>query len=165
MVPSLYQEEICSDLVFLRVLCFFSRSTCSHPFFHRYWVNLQVQLQPSIRWITLFYYKRAIAATHSFKFTVFLQNRNRSKEVLILIMIPPWFQAYVYWKKSVMWHHFQPTILSMIVSLFHGCTWSNPHVKETVYISQHLLQPSIITSSLWLTREKLKSMFIWGKPL
>ena len=26
----------------------------SHPFFHRYWVNSQVQLQPSIRWITIF---------------------------------------------------------------------------------------------------------------
>ena len=34
------------------------------------------------------------------------------------------------------------------------------HVKETVFISQHLSQASIITTSLWLTREKLKSMFI-----
>ena len=65
----------------------------------------------------------------------------------------------MYWKKFVMWrHHFQPSIFSMIVSLFHGSTGSDPHVKETVLISQHLLQPSIITSGLWLIWEKLKSM-------
>ena len=65
----------------------------------------------------------------------------------------------MYWKKFVIWrHHFQPSIFSMIVSLFHGITWSDPHVKETVFISRHLLQPSIIASGLWLIWEKLKSM-------
>ena len=29
---------------------------------------------------SFFYYKRAIAATHSFKFAMFLKNRNCSKE-------------------------------------------------------------------------------------
>ena len=29
------------------------------------------------------------------------------------------------------------------------------HVKKTVFISQHLLQSSIIASDLWLIREKL----------
>ena len=135
VVPSLFQEDIRSDLVFLKVLCF---CTCSRAFFYRNWVNSQAQLQPSIRWITLFYYERVIAATHSFKFTVFLQKRNTNrKEILILIMIPSWFEPCIYWKKSVIWHHFQPSILSVIVSLFHGSTWSNPHVKETVFISQH----------------------------
>ena len=56
-------------------------------------------MQPSFRWITFFYYKRVIAANHSFKFTVFLQNRNFSKEILTIITIPPWFQACIYWKK------------------------------------------------------------------
>ena len=64
-----------------------------------YWVNSQVQLQPSFQWITFFYYKRVIAVNHSFKFTVLLQNRNFSKEILIMIIIPPWFQACIYWKK------------------------------------------------------------------
>ena len=36
-------------------------------------------------------------------------------------------------------------------------------VKGTVFISQHLLQPSIIVSSLWLFQENLKStVFIWA---
>ena len=65
----------------------------------------------------------------------------------------------MYWKKFVIWrHHFQPSIFFMIVSLFHGSTWSDPHVNETVFILRHLLQPSIITSGLWLIWEKLKSM-------
>ena len=34
-----------------------------------------------------------------------------------------------------------------------------------MYISQRLLQPSIITSTLWLIRENLKGLFIWWKPL
>ena len=66
---------------------------------------------------------------------MFLQNRNCSKEILTIIIIPPWFQACIYWKKFVIWqHHFQPTIFSIIVSLFHGGTWSNPHVKESVFL-------------------------------
>ena len=41
-----------------------------------------------------------------------------------------------------------------------------PYIRNTVFISQHLLQPpSIITTGLWLLWEKLKSMFISGKPL
>ena len=77
-------------------------------------------------------------------------------------MIPPWSQACIYWKKSVIWRHdFQPSIFSMIVSLFHGSTLSDPYVKDTVFISQHFLQPSIITNCQWLIREK---PFIWGKP-
>ena len=86
--------------------------------------------------LPFFYYKKVIAVIHSFKFAVFLQNKNCSIEILILIMIPPWFQAFLYWKKSaIWWHHFQPAVFSMTVSLFHGSTWSNPQVKETVYFT------------------------------
>ena len=35
------------------------------------------------------------------------------------------------------------------------------HMSGKLFISQNLLQPSIRTSSLWLTQEKLKSIFIW----
>ena len=42
------------------------KSSCSHPFNE----------------LPFFYWKRAIAATRSFKFIVFLQNRNCSKEML-----------------------------------------------------------------------------------
>ena len=67
--------------------------------------------------------------------SVILQNRNFSKEILTIIIIPPWFQACIYWKKFVIWrHHLQPSIFSMIVSLFHRSTWSSPQVNETVII-------------------------------
>ena len=105
-------------------------------FFHRYRVNPQVQFQPSTRWMNFFSWKRVIAATHSFKFI--LQNRNCSKGILIiiLIMIPPCFQTCIDWKKSVIWrHHFQPSIFSLIVSLFQGATWDNSRQKNCVYFT------------------------------
>ena len=126
------------------------QSSCSHPFDE----------------LPFFYCKRVITATHSFKFTVFLQNKNCSKEILTIIIIAPWFQEYVYWKKFVIWrHHFQPSIFSMIVSLIYGSTWSNPHVKETVFISQHFLQLSIIISDLWLILEKLEEYVYLRKSI
>ena len=39
VVPSLFQETICSDLVFLRVLPFFEISTFNRLCFKRHWVN------------------------------------------------------------------------------------------------------------------------------
>ena len=111
-----------------------------------------------------FFIIRVIAATHFFKVTVFLQNRNCSNEILTIIIIPPWFQACIYWKKFVSWwHHFQPSIFSMMVSSFHGSTWRNTHVKETVFISQHFLQPFIIISGLWLFREKVEEYAYFRK--
>ena len=153
-------------LVFSRILCFFETATF-HPVFQRYWVYSQFSCShPFDEWLFC-YHKRVIAATHFFNFTVLLQNRNCSKKIsYILIMILPWFKSYIYWKKSVTWrHHFRQSVFSMIVSLFYASTWSDPHVKDFVFISQYLLQPSIITSSLWLIRENLKGMFIERKPL
>ena len=88
VAPSFFQEASCSDLVWycvsfkqaLAVIPFFigieliHKSSCSHLFDE----------------LPFFYYKRVIAATHSFKFTVFLRNRNFSKEILTVIIIPPW---------------------------------------------------------------------------
>ena len=55
-------------------------SDCSHPF----------DILP------FFYYKRKIAATHSFKFTVFSQSKSCSNVISqLLIMIPPWFQECI----------------------------------------------------------------------
>ena len=104
-----------------------------------------------------------IAATHSFKFTV---NRNFSKEILTIILILPWFQACIYWKMLVVWrHHLQPSIFSMIVSLFQSSTWSNPHVKETVFISKYFLQPSVIINGLRLIRENVEEYVYLRKPI
>ena len=75
MVPSLFQNVTCSDLgycVFLKqalaVISFFkaySQFHCSHSYGDR----------------ALFVIKKVIAATHSFKFAVFLKNRYFSKEI------------------------------------------------------------------------------------
>ena len=121
--------------------------------------------------LPFFYYKRVIAAIYSFKFTAFLQNRNEiltiiSNDILTIIIIPPWFKACIYWKKvCYRRYHLQPSIFSMIVSLFHGITWSNPHVKETVFISQYFLQASIIVNGLRLTRENVEEYLYLRKTI
>ena len=81
-------------------------------------------------------------------------------------MISPWFQGCLYWKNSViLGHHLRLTIFSMIVSLFHRATWSNPYVKDIVFILKHLLEPSIIASGLLLICENLNGMFFRKEPL
>ena len=83
VAPSLFQEVPGSVQAFLKTLWwFFETSTCSHLLFQRYWVNSQSQLQSCIQieWI-FFYIERVIVATYSFKFTMFLQNRNCKKEI------------------------------------------------------------------------------------
>ena len=75
-----FQRDYVSFRQALAVIPFFigieliHKSSCSHLFDE----------------LPFFYYKRVIAATHSFKFTVFLRNRNFSKEILTVIIIPPW---------------------------------------------------------------------------
>ena len=66
---------------FLKVIESISKSSYSHPF----------------EGLPFFYYIKVIAATHSFKLTVFLQNKNCSREILeILITIPPWYEDCIY---------------------------------------------------------------------
>ena len=82
-------------------------------------------------------------------------------------MIALWFQACIYWK-IVVFLTASVTVIyfSMVLSVFHGSTWSDPYVKGTVFISQHLLQPSITTNDFCLIRANMSGiMFIWGKPL
>ena len=82
-------------------------------------------------------------------------------------MIALWFQACIYWK-IVLFLTASVTVIyfSMVLSVFHGSTWSDPYVKGTVFISQHLLQPSITTNDFCLIRANMSGiMFIWGKPL
>ena len=148
-IYKMYLTFLLAAIPFLIGIELIHKSSCNHPFDD----------------LLLFYCKRVIAATHSFKFTVFFQNRNCSKEILKII-VPPWFQACIYWKKFVSWrHHFQPAIFFTIVSLFNGSTWRNPHVKETVFISQHFLKQSVIISGLWLIREKVEENVYFRKSI
>ena len=166
MVPLLFTRPL-TVIYYFQVYCVsFKQALAITPFFVGIKLIHKSSYSHPFDELPFFYYKRVIAATHSFKFTVFLQNKNCSKEILTIIIIPPWFQACIYLKKFVMWqHHSQPSIFSMIVSLFHGSTWSNPHVKETVFISQHFLQPSIIISGLWLIREKVEEYVYLRKTI
>ena len=159
MVPSLFQEATWSDLVFSSVQCFFKQALVVIPFFIGIELIHKSSCSHPFDESPFSYYKRVISATHSFKFIVLLRNRNFSKGMLTIILIPPWFQACIYWKKFVIWrHHLQPSIFSMIVSLLHG---SNPHVKETVFISQS----SIIIVGLRLIREKVEEYVYFGKTV
>ena len=91
VVPSLFQEATCSDLVFSRVLCFFETSTCSDPFFKGIELIRNSSCSHPFHERPFFCYKKANAATHIFKFTEFLQDRNCSMK----IFIRPWFQVYI----------------------------------------------------------------------
>ena len=116
--------------------------------FERYWVNSQFQLQPPIWWMSSFLLSKN-NCSHA-KFTMLLHNKSGSKEISsLIIVIPPWFQKCIYWMKSVIWLHLlESFIFSIIVLLLHGCTWSDPYFKDTVSISQHLLQPSVLLQAV-----------------
>ena len=64
-----------------RIPCFFETSTCSRPFFQRNWLIWHTSCGHPFLERPLFYYKIAVVAIHSFKFTVFIQNGSFSKEV------------------------------------------------------------------------------------
>ena len=123
VVPSLFQEIFYSEAYYLQGYCvslkqalqvipFFKgiklirNSSCSHTFDEQQ-------------------NKRAHAAKHSFKFTVLFQSRNCSKKISqLLIMKPPWFQAYLDWKRSVTWPY-----------QLHRSTWANPYFEYNVFTS------------------------------
>ena len=75
-----------------------------------------------------FYYKRVITATHSFKITVFLQNRNFSKGILTMILIPPWFQACIIMKKVC-----YMTSFTAIHFFYDSVIISRQHLKQSTY--------------------------------
>ena len=96
----------------------------------------------------------------------FLQKRNCRKIVIIVTNYDTSLVSGMYILKENCYLTTSVTAIHflMVVPLFYGSTWSNPFVKDTVFISQHFLQPSIITSGLWLIQENVKGVFIWEKP-
>ena len=76
VVPSLFQEATCTDLVFSRVLCFFEISTRIIPVFKDIELIRHSSCSHPIGEWLFFYYKRAVAATHSFKFSVFFPEQE-----------------------------------------------------------------------------------------
>ena len=61
-----------------RILCFFKAITCSYPFFQRNWLIWYTSCSNPFLERPLFYNKIAVVAIHTFKFTVFFQNRSSS---------------------------------------------------------------------------------------
>ena len=54
----------------------------------------------------------------------------------------------------------------MVLSLFHGSTWSDPLFQEHCVYFATLIGSIHLVGSLWLIRENLKgTVFIWGKLL
>ena len=72
-----------------------------------------------------YHYKIVIATTHSFKFTVLLQNRSCSKEILTIIIIPLWFR-HVYIERSC----YMTTSLSAIHFFYDNVIISREHLKQ-----------------------------------
>ena len=160
MVTSLFQEAACNDLVFSR-LCFFEMNTCDHPCFQRYWVNSASSCShPFDEWY-FFYYKRAVATTRSFKFTIFFQNRRSCSKVTFLV------SGIHKLKDSLLVDDINcsnPFLLSVII-LWEHLKWSLMP-RALFFILLHLLQPSITAGGLWLIRENLKgTVFAWEKAV
>ena len=64
-------------------------------------------------------------------------------------------------KKSIVWRYWlQPSILSTVLSLFYGSTWSDPYVKDTVrkferyvflYIEESHCSPALLKVPIYST--------------
>ena len=110
VVPSchLFRRQHLEWSSFLRVQCFFKTSFCSHAFFQRYLVNSPHQLHPFTLWKTIILLlKKAVAVMRSFKFIMFFQKGNCSKEIswlptLLPAVVSPWPQIFIYWKISLL---------------------------------------------------------------
>ena len=137
VIPPLFQEASCWDLVFSRVLYFFEIRSFNRLCFQRYKIYFRCS-NPLDKW-PLFHYKRAVAATNSFKLTVFFHNRRScSKKIYLSTIIPPWFQACTNWKTAcylatqipaihffcgtviVSWEHLKRSIISRALCLFRN---------------------------------------------
>ena len=86
------------------------KSRCSHPFDE----------------LPFFYYKRVIAATHSFRFTVFTEQNCR-KEILKIIIIPPSFR-HAYIERSL----FHDGIISSHPFFYNNVINSRKHLRKSI---------------------------------
>ena len=116
VVPSLFQEVTCSDLVFSRVLCFLKTSTCRHHFLYGIELIRNYSYNHPFNEWPFFYYKRVTAATNLFKFTVFFAKQDLykgdHKYININYDTSLVSSRLIYWKKSVIGRlHFQAFFL------------------------------------------------------
>ena len=154
VVPPLFQEATCKDLVFSRVLSFFERSNCNRLCFQRYRVHqspvaaihstngpfsiIKEQLQPQILSHLLYFFRTGgVLGMRKLKESPLFDDTNSSHSFLL------WYC-----------HCFMAAL---------GAIY---YIKGTVFILQYSLQASIIVSNLWFIGGNLKgTVFICGKQL
>ena len=159
MVPPLFQGATCRDLVFSRVLSFFEKSTCNRLSFQRYRVNLppvaaihstngpfsiiKEQLQPQVLSNLLYFFRTGGVVAR--RYHIYQLQYLLGFSIFKL-------------KDSVLFHdtNSSHSFLLWFYHCFTGALEAIHDVKGIVFISQHLLQASIIVSSLWLIRGNLK---------
>ena len=167
VVPLLFQETTCSDQVLPRVLRFFETSSRSDPFYSKVSILFAIP-GASINWINKPFLSQKGNCSHAAfsnllclcRTGIVVKRCDKNNYDTSLFSGMYILKEVYYMTTSIPAIHF-----FMVVSLFHGSTWVDPYVKDTVFISQHLLQPFIIRSGLWLIRENLKGMIVWWKPL
>ena len=165
MVPSLFQEATCSDLVFSRALSFFEKSIGNRLCFQRYWVTLP-----------------PVAVIHSTNGPFSIIKEQLQPHILSKLLcffrtggvVARRYHGYQRWYSSASgMYKLKDSLLSdsypfllWYCRYFKGAPDVIHSVKGTVFMSQKLSQPPIIVSSLWLIEENLKgTVFFWGKQL
>ena len=149
--------------MFSRVLSFFEISTCNRLCFQRYTVNLppvaashstngpfsiiKEQLQPQILLNLLYFSRTGGVAARIYR----IINYNT-----------PLVSGMYKLKNSLLFDDTNPShpFLLWYCHCFTGALEAIHYVKGTVFISQHLLQASIIVSSLWLIRGNLNRVYL-----
>ena len=133
VVQSLSQEVTCSDL--LQWYCVpFKQSLAIITFFKGIQLIRNSSRSSTFNEWLFFHFERAIASTHFSNFFCragFVRRRYHNYQLWYLLV-----SRHVYIvRKSVIWRHrLHLSIFSMVVSLFRGSTWSDVHVKDSVFI-------------------------------
>ena len=118
------KRGVASSHSFLNYTGFFWRISLSHPFFHIGW-----------------FFNGVVAAIHSFKGymeKIIFDSSFLSRTGHLLYLLCFW---HVYIERSLLCDEINSShsFFSMVASLYHRSPWNGPYVKDTVFISQHLL--------------------------
>ena len=150
MVPSLFQDATCRDISYcvslkqaLAVIPFFkvdSQFHCSQLYGDRPLFIIKSNCDHAFFQISCAFAGIVARRYHNSFDTSLISGMHILKEVCCMMTSFPSIHPFFLWQS-----HYFIGALEMIY-----------YVNETVFISQRLLQPSIVTSGLW---------FIWGKPL
>ena len=89
---------------------------------------------------------------------LFLQNRNCSKEILTIIIILPWFQACIYWKKVC----YMTTSFTAIHFFYDSVIISREHLKQSTCQGNRLYFTILFTTIHYNKRSVADSRKSWN---